>query len=81
MPLKFWDDAFITATFLINLLPTKVLNFPLPPKSFFKLNPTMSLYVFLVVRVGPISVLTTNTNSPFVLNVVCSLVIALVIKE
>ncbi|KAM0877932.1 hypothetical protein ACQ4PT_035216 [Festuca glaucescens] len=25
MPLKFWDDAFITATFLINLLPTKVI--------------------------------------------------------
>ena len=30
MPLKFWDDAFITATFLINMLPTKVLNFDTP---------------------------------------------------
>jgi histone deacetylase 1/2 len=30
MPLKFWDDAFITATFLINMLPTKVLNFEIP---------------------------------------------------
>ena len=27
MPLKFWDEAFLTATFLINLLPSKVINF------------------------------------------------------
>lgn len=23
MPLKYWDESFITATFLINLLPSK----------------------------------------------------------
>jgi histone deacetylase 1/2 len=27
MPLKFWDEAFLTATFLINLLPSKVIDF------------------------------------------------------
>lgn len=26
MPLKFWDQAFLTATYLINLLPSKVIN-------------------------------------------------------
>ena len=26
MPLKFWDEAFLTATHLINLLPSKVIN-------------------------------------------------------
>lgn len=26
MPLKFWDEAFITATYLINRLPSKVIN-------------------------------------------------------
>lgn len=27
MPLKFWDEAFLTATYLINLLPTKTLDY------------------------------------------------------
>lgn len=26
MPLKFWDQAFLTATYLINILPSKVLD-------------------------------------------------------
>jgi hypothetical protein len=30
MPLKFWDEAFLTATYLINLLPSKVINFDTP---------------------------------------------------
>jgi histone deacetylase 1/2 len=30
MPLKFWDEAFLNATFLINLVPSKVLNFETP---------------------------------------------------
>jgi hypothetical protein len=27
MPLKYWDEAFLVATYLINQLPTKVLDF------------------------------------------------------
>ena len=30
MPLKFWDQAFLTATYLINLLSSKVVNFEVP---------------------------------------------------
>jgi histone deacetylase 1/2 len=26
MPLKFWDEAFLAATYLINMLPTKVID-------------------------------------------------------
>ena len=26
MPLKFWDEAFLTATFLINRMPSKVID-------------------------------------------------------
>jgi hypothetical protein len=39
MPLKFWDDAFLTATFLINLLPTKVLNFDTPTQKLLQVTP------------------------------------------
>ena len=30
MPLKFWDEAFLTATYLINLLPSKVIKLETP---------------------------------------------------
>jgi hypothetical protein len=30
MPLKYWDEAFLAATYLINRLPTKILDFCSP---------------------------------------------------
>jgi hypothetical protein len=39
MPLKFWDEAFLTATFLINLLPSKVLNFETPTERLLQVTP------------------------------------------
>lgn len=30
MPLKYWDEAFLTATYLINLLPSKVIGYETP---------------------------------------------------
>jgi hypothetical protein len=30
MPLKFWDEAFLTATYLINILPSKVTGYNAP---------------------------------------------------
>jgi histone deacetylase 1/2 len=35
MPLKFWDEAFITATYLINILPSKVINNTSPLERLF----------------------------------------------
>jgi histone deacetylase 1/2 len=47
MPLKFWDEAFLTATFLINLLPTKVLNFSTPTEKLINVIPNYdSLRIF-----------------------------------
>jgi histone deacetylase 1/2 len=47
MPLKFWDEAFLTATFLINLLPTKVLNFATPTEKLLNITPNYdSLRIF-----------------------------------
>jgi hypothetical protein len=38
MPLKYWNEAFLAATYL-NLLPTKVLDFSSPLKILFKETP------------------------------------------
>jgi hypothetical protein len=42
MPLKYWDEAFLVATYLINHLPIKVLNFSSPLKRLFKEKPNFS---------------------------------------
>jgi histone deacetylase 1/2 len=39
MPLKYWDEAFLTATFLINLLPSKFLNFGIPTERLLQVTP------------------------------------------
>jgi histone deacetylase 1/2 len=39
MPLKFWDEAFLTATFLINLLPSKVIDFDTPTEHLLGTTP------------------------------------------
>jgi histone deacetylase 1/2 len=44
MPLKFWDEAFLTAVFLINRLPTKVLQNKAP---IFRLLGEEPDYTFL----------------------------------
>ena len=47
MPLKFWDEAFLMATYLINLLPSKVINFETPVQHLLKESPNYdSLRIF-----------------------------------
>ena len=47
MSLKFWDEAFTTAVYLINRTPNKVLNFATPLERLFHTKPNyMSLRVF-----------------------------------
>jgi hypothetical protein len=49
--LKFWDEAFLTATYLINLLPSKVIDFDTPFQRLFKETPDYSaLRVFGCAR-------------------------------
>jgi histone deacetylase 1/2 len=42
MPLKFWDEAFIAATYLINRTPSKVLNYSTPLERLFDQTPDYS---------------------------------------
>jgi histone deacetylase 1/2 len=42
MPLKFWDEAFLTGTYLINHTPTRLLGFSTPYTSLFNEKPDYS---------------------------------------
>ena len=47
MPLKYWDEAFIDATYLINRLPSKVIGYTTPLERWFHQKPDYnSLKVF-----------------------------------
>ncbi|WVZ71271.1 hypothetical protein U9M48_019877 [Paspalum notatum var. saurae] len=42
MPLIYWDQAFLTATYLSNLLPSKVINYETPVSRLLHENPDYS---------------------------------------
>jgi histone deacetylase 1/2 len=42
MPLKFWDEAFLTAVYLINCLPSRVINKDTPFERLFSNKPDYS---------------------------------------
>lgn len=47
IPLHFWDEAFYTATCLINKLPTPILSYKTPYEMLFHKTPNyLSLKVF-----------------------------------
>jgi hypothetical protein len=52
MPLKFWDEAFLTATYLINLLSNKVINFDTPVQCLLNETPNYSSLECLGALVG-----------------------------
>jgi hypothetical protein len=43
MPLKFWDEAFITTTYLINHTPSKVIHYQTPLKRLYQIQPNCSI--------------------------------------
>jgi histone deacetylase 1/2 len=47
MPLKFWDEAFATTIFLINRLPSKVIQNETPFERLFKNQPNYLLTVVI----------------------------------
>ena len=66
MPLKFWDEAFLTATYLINIRPSKVIKFENPITRLLVLLQTTHLFVFLAVHVGQILGHTIHASLLFV---------------
>lgn len=56
MPLKFWDEAFITAVFLINRLPSLVIKNDTPYECSLASNRITPFYILLVVLAGRIYV-------------------------
>jgi len=43
VPIKFWDDAFLTATYLINRMPTRVIDNTIPLEHLFHTPPNYTL--------------------------------------
>jgi histone deacetylase 1/2 len=43
MPLKFWSEAFLTAAYLINRLPTRVIDNTCPLERLFHQSPNYSM--------------------------------------
>lgn len=66
MPLHFWNDAFLTATFLINRMATLILHNICPNEKLFWRPPDYGILRSLVVHVTPIFVLTIDISSIFV---------------
>lgn len=64
MPLKFWDEAFLAATYLINRIPSKVINYETPLERLYRLNRITSPSVCSVVLVGQTFDHITNTSLP-----------------
>jgi hypothetical protein len=47
MPLKLWDEAFISIIHLINRTPSKVIHYDTPLEHLFKTKPNYSsLHIF-----------------------------------
>ena len=46
LPLKYWGEAFLASTYVINHIPNKVINFETPLNRLFHQNPD---YTFLRV--------------------------------
>jgi hypothetical protein len=43
MPLKFLDEAFVTATYLINRTPCKIIHYQTPLEQLYQIQPNYSI--------------------------------------
>lgn len=80
MPLYFWDEASATATYLINRLPTPVLNNISPLEKLFGHKPNYPSLKTFGLNVFPTYDHTNLINYLFDLNLVVSLAIVRPIK-
>jgi hypothetical protein len=53
MSLKFWDEAFVTVTYLINRLPTRVIDNLCPLSHLFNTQPNYSMLKIFVCACWP----------------------------
>jgi hypothetical protein len=65
VPLHYSDEAFLTACYLINCMPTSVLHQDTPISSLLKIQPGYSFLCVLGVRAGLACVSTTHISCPF----------------
>jgi hypothetical protein len=61
MPVKFWDEAFLTATYLINRMPTRVIDNKCPLERLFKTSPNYSILKIFGCVCWPQSIHQTQT--------------------
>lgn len=81
MPLKFWDEAFTSAAYLINRTPSRVINNSTPLKLLFHRDPDYSFLESLGVPVGLIYGHIIHTSLSFVQNAVLFLDTVTYIKD
>lgn len=81
LAIKYCEDAFLTTTYIINRLPTKILQTKTHFEMVYQKPPYYGFfYVFLVMFVGPIYVRTIITKLILYLKLVFLMAIILVIK-
>jgi hypothetical protein len=80
MPLKYWDQAFLTATHLINRTPSKHIAYDTPLHRLLGAIPDYSTLRFSVVSAGLIFDPITHINSNSDLLVVPFLVTTIFIR-
>ena len=61
LPLRYWDEAFLTACYLINRMPSPVLNNLVPITRLLHQIPDYS-FASLVVRIGLVFASITRVN-------------------
>lgn len=80
LPIRFWDEAFLSACYLINRMPTRTLQRSTPIEILLNEKPITPFCAPLVAHAGRTCAPTTTISYPFVLRNVCSSVIALCTK-